>query len=584
MAEHTPAPTEGELDDHATPLTEAPAKEAPAPAKTHPSAPVDPADVDDEDEEDEEDDDELNSLSPQEQLAAQDRLKIAVLLGSILLVALCSITYELIIGTVSSYLLGNSVYQFSLTIGLYMSAMGVGSYASKFIRKDLLERFLLVELAVGILGGISSALLFGVFTFSPYFQPVMWLLTLCIGALVGLEIPLLTRHIRKYAKLRVALANVLSWDYIGALFGSLAFPLLLLPVLGLLNSAAVVGLINILVACVGIYIFRSEIKRPRRFVFLAIMAAALLVTLFFGSKSYDRFLDKRLFQDPVIHAEQTPYQKLTLTAWRGVDYRLYINGALQFSSVDEYRYHETLVHVPMGLVENPEDVMIMGGGDGLVVRQLRPYEKIKTITMVDLDPRMTELSSTHPAIVRINEGAFTDKRLKVVNADAMNYLIDTKKKYDAIIIDLPDPNNESLSKLYSVEFYRLVRNHLKPGGVMVTQSSAVYFAPNSFWSIHKSIEGAFCPEGGCKPSEQHVLAYHTWVPSFGDWGFNMARAEPIRAEEIKLKTPTKYLREEMLPLLFYFPTDVAERDVKINRLIEPNLLRYYMSDWHRFNQ
>ena len=148
----------------------------------------------------------------------------------------------------------------------------------------------------------------------------------------------------------------------------------------------------------------------------------------------------------------------------------------------------------MGLVENPEDVMIMGGGDGLVVRQLRPYEKIKTITMVDLDPRMTELSSTHPTIVRINEGAFTDKRPKVVNADAMNYLIDTQKKYDAIIIDLPDPNNESLSKLYSVEFYRLVRNHLKPGGVMVTQSSAVYFAPNSFWSIHKSIEGAFCPE------------------------------------------------------------------------------------------
>lgn len=533
---------------------------------------------------DDDDDDEYGEDEGLSALNAQDRLKISVLLGSILLVALCSITYELIIGTVSSYLLGNSVYQFSLTIGLYMSAMGVGSYASKYVRKNILERFLLVELAVGMLGGISSALLFGVFTFTPYFQPVMWLITLAIGALVGLEIPLLTRYIRKYAKLRVALANVLSWDYIGALFGSLAFPLLLLPLLGLLNSAAVIGLINISVASVGVYTFRKEIKGVKRFVALIVAAISLLVALFFLSGSYDRFLDKRLFQDPVIYGEQTPYQKLTLTAWRGHDYRLYINGSLQFSSVDEYRYHETLVHVPMGLVDKPEDVLILGGGDGLVVRQLRPYESIKNITMIDLDPRMTKLASTHPTLQRINQGAFEDKRLQVINDDAMSFLMKNEKRYDAIIIDLPDPNNESLSKLYSVSFYRLVKNHLKPDGVMVTQSSAVYFAPNSFWSIHRTIEAAFCPEGGCPAGQEQVRAYHTWVPSFGDWGFNMARNKPIGVEDIKLKVPTKYLSQEMLPLLFHFAQDVAEREVKVNRLIDPKLMHYYMTDWHRFNQ
>lgn len=518
------------------------------------------------------------------ELERADRIKIAILLGSILLVALCSITYELIIGTISSYLLGNSVFHFSLTIGIFMSAMGVGSYLSKFIKKNLLEKFFWVEISVGIFGGISSALLFGVFAFSPYFQPVMWTLTLVIGTLVGLEIPLLTRYIRKYAQLRVAIANVLSWDYIGALFGSLAFPLLLLPFLGLLNSAAVVGMINVAVACLGLYTFREDLKYKARFVVGALLAFGLLGALFFTSGDYERYLDKKLFQDPVIYSEQTPYQKLTLTSWRGKDYRLFINGAIQFSSRDEYRYHEALVHVPMGLLENPKKVLILGGGDGLVVRQLQRYPTVEKIVMVDLDPRMTVLSKTHPTMSRLNDGAFEDKRLTVVNQDAMTYLMNAKEQYDAIIIDLPDPNNESLSKLYSVSFYRLVKNHLTDQGVMVTQSTASYFATNAFWCIHQTVEKAFCPDSGCGNGAQQVLAYHTWIPSFGDWGFNMARKTPIEAKDIKIKVKTKYVEDGMIPSLFYFPRDIAERPVKPNRLIEPILLRYYLNDWHSHNQ
>lgn len=503
------------------------------------------------------------------------RFHIRVLLLSILLVALCSITYELIIGTVSSYLLGNSVYQFSLTIGLYMSAMGVGSYLSKFVKRNLLENFFWVELSVGVLGGISSALLFGVFTFTPYFQPAMWIITLGIGTLVGLEIPLLTRYVRRYAHLREALANVLSWDYIGALLGSLAFPLLLLPVLGLLNSAAVVGLINVAVAGMGLYAFRKELKNRATLTVGVVLAAILLGSIFFTSGAYERFLDKRLFQDPVVYREQTPYQKLTMTAWRGKDFRLYINGNIQFSSVDEYRYHEALVHVPMSLVPDVRKVLILGGGDGLVVKQIRDhYPKVEEIVMVDLDPRMTELAKTHPTLRRINGGSMDDKRLEVVNDDAMNYVMDTKKQFDVIIIDLPDPNNESLSKLYSVEFYRLIRNRLQDNGVMVTQSSAVYFAPNSFWSIHRTIEAAFCPdEKGCAGQEQHVVPYHTWIPSFGDWGFNLASKNPLEPAKWKVDVPeAKYVDTEGLVAMLHFPRDVSEREVKINRLIEPVLL------------
>jgi spermidine synthase len=514
------------------------------------------------------------------------RVKLAVLLGSVLLVAMCSIIYELIIGTITSYLLGNSVLHFSLTIGLYMSAMGVGSYLSRFVRRDLLANFFRVELGVGILGGTSAAILFSIFALSPRsFQPAMWIVTILIGTLVGLEIPLLTRHIRRYAELRVAIASVLSWDYIGSLVGSLAFPLLLLPLLGLLNAAAIVGMVNLLVAAAGLYTFRNELVGHRRSLTLSCAAALLvLIILFATSKPYEKVLDRFMFQDPVVFKEQTPYQKIVLTSWKD-DYRLYIDGNIQFASIDEYRYHESIVHIPMAAALDPHDILILGGGDGLAMRQLKKYPQIKSVVMVDLDPGMTRLASTHPILTRLNEDAFADPRLTVIHDDAMNYVMHTDRMFDVIIVDLPDPNNESLAKLYSTSFYQLVHRRLRDGGAMVTQSTAVYFSPNAFWSIHRSIEHAFCPEQGCPKDAPLVHPYHVWIPTFGDWGFNLATKRPIDPNTIALKTQDlEFLSPEIVPSLFLFPPDVAERDVKPNRLIEPVLLTYYLSDWHKFNQ
>ena len=521
------------------------------------------------------------------ELSGPMRVRMAILLGSILLIAICSITYELIIGTLSSYLLGNSVYQFSLVIGLYLSAMGIGSYLSRYVRKNLLESFFWVELGVGLCGGTCAALLFGIFTFSPYFQVAIWVVTIVIGTLVGLEIPLLMRYIRRYAYLRDAIANVLSWDYIGALAGSIAFPLLLLPGLGLLNTAAVIGLINVAVALFGVWTFRDELRHAKRLAVAGVLTAALLVTLFFTSGAYERFLDKRLFVDPVIYQEQTPYQKLTMTAFKD-DIRLFINGNIQFSSKDEYRYHEALVHPVMAAAGGPggrgvRDVLILGGGDGLAVRQLQAYPDVESIVMVDLDPRMTEIGAEHPVLRRLNEGAMEDPRLEVVNADAMSWIKDTDRRFDAIIIDLPDPNNESLAKLYSNAFYRLIRRTLRPHGAMVTQSSSVYYSPRAFWSIHRTLEDAFCPESGCDPQAPNVVPMHVWVPSFGDWGFNLASARPLRPESWEIEVPTRFLDEETLATAMHFPPDLAERDVEINRLIEPVLLTYYLRDWQSYN-
>ncbi len=511
------------------------------------------------------------------------RWKLGILLGSILLVALCSIIYELIIGTLSSYLLGNSVYQFSLVIGIYMSAMGLGSYISKFFEDELLEKFFWVEIGIGLLGGTCAALLFGVFAFSPYFQQAIWGITIAIGTLVGLEIPLLTRYVRQYSQLRDAIANVLSWDYIGALFGSVSFPILLLPALGILNSAAVIGLVNIAVAVCGILVFRNEIKRFKLLLVAALGVAAVLIGLFFSAGAYERFLDKKLFVDPVVFKEQTQYQSLTMTNWMD-DYRLYINGNIQFSSRDEYRYHEALVVPAMSIHGAPKSIGILGGGDGLAVKQIIKFPTVETITMVDLDPRMTEISRAHPALKRLNEGAFENDKLKVVNADAMQYLIDNPdKRFDVLIIDLPDPNNESLAKLYSREFYRIVRSRLNDGGLMVTQSSSSYHSPRAFWSIHRTVEESFCTDE-VKSCESRVLPYHTWIPAFSDWGFNLAsKNRDIDWSKAKFEVPLKYFNESVFASARNFPPDIAELDVKPNRLIEPILLRYYERDWKRHN-
>ncbi len=508
-----------------------------------------------------------------------NRRSVQVLLGSILVVALCSITYELIVGTLSSYLLGNSVFQFSVIIGLYMSAMGVGSYFSKFIENDLLDRFMWVEIGVAVLGGVSASVLFGVFVFFPWIQYAIWAWTFAIGVLVGLEIPLLTRHLRQYEELRVALANVLSWDYIGALGGSLIFPLVLLPQLGLLNSSALIGLMNVGVAVVGVVFLRKELKHPKRLLAAASVVGVGLVSLLATSNLYEDYLDKRLFVDPVVFKEHTPYQNLVMTSWND-DLRLFINGNIQFSSTDEHRYHEALVHPALYASQNPHRIAILGGGDGLALREVLKFQHIKEVVLVDLDPRMTELGRTHPTLRKLNDGALDDVRVKIVNEDAMNYLSQNREPFDVILVDLPDPNNEGLAKLYSVEFYRLVRQRLTLGGVLVAQSTSPYFSPHAFWSINKSMQEGFC-EAGC--AEGAVVPYHLWVPSFGDWGFNLAMTVPTKSTTWAFDQPARFLTRAAFEGALNFPPDVQVNDVESSRLMAPTILSYYLRDWKRFN-
>ena len=505
-----------------------------------------------------------------------------VLLASVFIIATCGLVYELIAGTLSTYLLGNSVTQFSMVIGLFLTAMGIGSFLSRFFSGNLLRAFLLVELLVGVVGGVSALLLFSAFAVLQSYLPLLVAVCLVLGTLVGLEIPLLVRIFRTYTTLKAALGNVLALDYLGALAASLLFPLLLLPHLGLVRTCFLFGLLNVLVVLAALYTFRGRVAGARSLAAGGALAALLLAAGLATAGKTTSLLEDVLYDDTVVFAKTTPYQRLVLTRWRG-DLRLFIDGNIQFSSVDEFRYHEALVHPVLGLVPSARRVLLLGGGDGLAAREVLKHSSVERVDLVDLDPAMTRIFSTIPMLVQLNGGALSDRRVKVHNMDALKYLERDQQRYDAIIIDLPDPNTEGLGKLYTRSFYRLVARHLSPTGVMVTQATSPFYATDAFWCIANTVAASTLSSAG---GRMHALPFRASVPSFGEWGFVLGALRPLSPRRVRLPAAikTRYLTAELLPSMFRFPKDIARRETPINRLDNQVLVRLYERGFSRYNQ
>jgi len=459
---------------------------------------------------------------------------------------------------------GDSTLQYSITIGLYMSAMGLGSYLSKYMKNNLFNWFVLIEMGVGLVGGTSALVLFYANLFLETYQIVMYMEIIIIGTFVEPEVPLLTRIIENdNENLRITLSSMFSFDYIGGLAGSIAFPLLLLPQLGYFATSFLTGCMNLAAAVLIIFKYAGRIRRVRIYKGLMVL---LLLLMPMGTLFADHISDhveNGLYRYKVILSEHTQYQHIVMTKHKD-DLRLYIDGNVQFCSLDEYRYHEALVHIPMSQAVKKEKVLVLGSGDGLVVRELLKYEGTE-ITLVDLDERMISLCRENPNIAALNEDSLKSDRLTVVNADAYQFLEQTKEKFDVIIVDLPDPNNESLNKLYTNIFYRLCYNAMTEEGIMTVQSTSPYYASNAFWCIHDTLvsEGFY------------VRPYHLQVPAFGDWGFNLASKKELE-DEILLTVDTKYLSQDNVEALFAFGKDELPRGkVEINSLSKPVLIQYY---------
>jgi len=496
------------------------------------------------------------------------RAPLALLYLNVLIIATCGLVYELLAGTLASYVLGDSVTQFSLIIGVYLSALGVGAWLSGFVKRNLARVFIEVELGVALLGGTSTPLLFLSFARLTWFHPVLYGVVFGIGVLVGLELPLLMRILKGHLNFEDLVSRVLAFDYIGALVASLLFPLFLVPTLGLVRTSLVFGMFN-----AGVGLWGTSLLRPiltGSVSGLRVRAALVLTLLTIGMIKADRLTtlaEDNLFAHPIVYTKTTPYQRIVVTQNRR-SFQLHLNGNLQFDSFDEYRYHESLVHPPLAAAGSRRHVLILGGGDGLALREVLRYRDVERVTLVDIDPGMTVLATDFPPLEELNASAFEDPRVSVVNDDAMIWLSQNDAVFDAVIIDFPDPNSFSLGKLYSVRFFTMLRRRMSRGAAISIQSTSPLLASRSYWCIVETLKAAGL----------HTAPYHASVPSFGEWGFVLAGQEAVVKPERLLpdvRGQLRFLNDEVLRALFELPADIRPEPVEPNRLNNQSLVRYY---------
>lgn len=491
---------------------------------------------------------------------------------TVFVIASCGLVYELVAGALASYLLGDSVTQFSLVIGVYLSSLGLGAFLSRYIVRGVARRFVDAEIAVALIGGLSAPALFFAFASPRWFAPVFYLIVVLIGTLVGLEIPLLMRLLKDAVEFRDLVSQVLTFDYLGSLAASLLFPLVLLPRLGLTRTSVLFGLLNVAVAFWSLHLFRHAIGHPAGLYARAAFTGAALVVALVLADQLTALAEESQYADEVIVAKTTPYQRIVVTKNRA-GFQLFLNGHLQFSSVDEYRYHEALVHPAFALAGRGRRVAVLGGGDGLAVREILRHPEVESVTLVDLDPDMTALARTHPLFTALNGASLASPKVRVVNEDAMVWIEKATDLFDVVIVDFPDPNSYAVGKLYSARFYALVKRRLDPDGVVAVQSTSPLFARRSFWIVDATLKAAGF---ATKP-------YHVAVPSFGEWGFILAALKPIEGPPPRLPQGLRALSAAVLPSLFVFGPDIGPVEAPVNRLNDQVLVRTYEHEWKRFD-
>lgn len=490
------------------------------------------------------------------------------LLASVFVIAACGLLYELAAGTLASYVLGDSVLQFSTIIGAYLFAMGLGSYLSRFLERQLPAHFLRIELLVAVIGGGMPALLFLAHAWVPgAFRLLLYTLVMLIGTLVGLEIPLVMRILKRNVALRDLVSQVLTFDYLGALAVSLAFPLLLVPELGLVRTGLLFGLMNAAVALWALWLFRHGLPHARAHALASVATLAVLAGGFAAADHITTLAEDQLYQDRPVVTLTTPYQRIVVTNGHA-GHRLFLNGNLQFAEHDEYRYHEALVHPVMAAHGAPRKVAVLGGGDGMAVREILRYPGVQRVTLVELDPAMTQLFTRDARLARLNGQALSSPRVQVVNADAFGWLAAGDERFDVIVVDFPDPTNFSIGKLYTSAFYALLDRRLAASGYAVIQTTSPLVARQSFWTVVRTVEAAGL----------QATPYHAHVPSFGEWGYVIASHRPWRPPEA-LPPGLRFLTLAGLPPLFDFPLDMARVDAGINRLSNQVLVQTYEREW-----
>lgn len=528
----------------------------------------------------------------------------------------CGLAYEYTFSKLSTDLLGNSSQQWALIIGIMMFFMGVGSDLQKRINKSLFNKFIYAELLLGLSGAFGPIIILYSFSeFREHFILIHYFFISFMGLLIGFEIPLLTRVNEQFtSELKDNIGNVLKMDYLGALAGALVWIFVLPKFFTIIEGAFVLGLATIFVAAITLMYFNQKFKTDKRLKVSVVISFILVVIGFTQAKEWTIFAEQRLYMDKVVFSKTTKYQHIIVTESSSKEVACYINGHLQFNSVDEHIYHENLVHSVMSIAPRKKNVLVLGGGDGLAVREILKYPEAAQITLVDLDPVIVKLAILNPIFTKLNKNSLSSGRLKViqnnrltssgkedlyvanqnsrfnenaakvakldiVNIDAMNFLDQVQGKYDVIIIDFPDPNSIELSKLYSQQFYQLVKKKLTPTGIFIQQSSSPIHAKDAFLCIGRTMKSAGLA----------VIPLHDNVPSFGEWGWWIA-GDNKRYNSDKLKALVKSVRslpkgldhltpERLHSNLVFGKKQLYTEDTDINTLSTTRVYDYYLEAW-----
>jgi spermidine synthase len=504
------------------------------------------------------------------------RLREYWLLAATFLVAVSGLIYELIAATLSSYLLGDSVRQFSLVIGVFLSAMGLGAWLSRFVGQAM-GGFIWAQICLGVAGGFMAPVIYFSYAWGDSVSVPLYGLLVLVGILSGMEIPLIARVLKQIGAPEFRFENVLSVDYIGALAASLAFPLLIVPRLGLMSASLSFGALNLAVAGLSLWIFREQASRTQALVWAVAFAATLAGI--WKAEQLVSVAEADLFEDDIILSEATPYQQITVTRFKD-RVRLFLDHSIQFDTLDEHRYHESLVHPAMALAPRRNQVLILGGGDGMALREVLRWPEVEKVTLVDLDPRVTELFRDQPQLAALNGGVLADPRVSVQNLDAWRFVTETSQSYDIIIADLPDPKNLALSKLYTRQFYGTVMERLSAQGVFVTQAGSPLFARRAYWSVVHTLEATRNPVA--PTGALWVQPYHAYVPSFGDWGFVMAAQQSLRPRRLMLPEGLKFLTDANWRAAQVFGGDTGRIAAEVNTLQSHALAGYYQDGWDQW--
>lgn len=487
------------------------------------------------------------------------------------------IVAEYILSTLASYFLGDSILQFTLIVSVMLFSMGVGARISKHISTDLLPKFIFIEFALSIFVSFSSLLVYLLAAQSNYIGPVIYMHSIIVGLLIGMEIPLVIRLNNEFEAIKVSISSVLEKDYYGSLVGGLFFAFVGLPYLGLTYTPFVLGALNFLVALLLFVILYKHVTKYRKTITISVF---LVFTAIILGASYAKpiilFGEQKKYKEKVVLTKQSKYQRIVITEWKN-DYFLFINGNKQLSTIDEEMYHEPLVHPIMHLAKEHKNILILGGGDGCAVREILQYKDVENITLVDLDPVMTELAQTNEILLDINQGSLLNEKVTVINQDGFQFVENTNAFYDLIIIDLPDPRTVELARLYSVEFYSLCNQRLKHNGFIITQAGSPYYASRSFKTIDLTLSAA----------NFNTLRTHNQILTFGEWGWivgsKQLNKEQLRTAflNIDLKDiETKWLNNDALNLLVSFGKDIFDEDTDslvVNQISNPILYRTYLN-------